>query len=1146
MAQDINKIDCSKIYTKVLDAQIRHNKFLMSTEKNLSYYIFGRDVPLVKTFTFPQIDLVQTLQAYQPEAYNPLAYFVDAFIEELANSELRLSIKPFPVASREPYEAFADQLEDYLQDLHSSVGRDKFKKSIIFELLSHSYFGIYTNGHNYWLLTAYDLIPGDELCGDPQAQPFWARRTQITKACLSKVEGIDLGREEFTGINLIPDLDLINVYDVWIKDLDLNVCFTGAGQILYKQRFPHPKRYPFFIGKDGSLANNFYNKPLMNSLRPLLKKHQDALKNIEEHSKSVANPILTYDADAGIDVNMLQRALMEGWKRIIVGKNREGKLEFNAPGHLPAYALSFPDLLTNQMMKFLGITDSFLGMPTKAIRERGAIGRLIKTSFRKLRFYASVIENTFSELDNYLLDYVLAHETKFKGNPKFKNLEQIFQEEIKYVATERFKGFWSEDTKEFRDEAMIKGSRKLIPQEETLRELGYNQPRRMLEAVKREERETQKFALEMKEMLQQRPKSLWEDITDRLKGQTKRRFFISPLTDDKVLIRCSIKDQETVAFLLSDIAEKVMIEPLKITAKALPLEKFQKVEREPSSEEPVKKVSEVVETRGRPKDEPVGGEALQEAVKKLAQTEESLPEKKTEVEAPIKEVPQEKSPSASFSEEKLKSLIRRSTTLKRPTKFLSLPGLYLVEPHAKWINSGKKSIILKSRKLDIINKPHLLCGRDLIYGVIIIREIIEDFDIEATRKFHLITSAQQENWWKNQKVYLYLFEYHPFEKPVEYKRPEGVQTFIKKVDVPSEDIGVPFSGDIKPVGINPWKIPPPHKPEKKTFQPHEVFNLEKLKEIIPEATYDVSEKIDGLRCFAWVNNGEARMYSDVGSKFGDERVRPLLDGLKQVFKHNVLVDGELVMEDVRRKDVAGYIHGKWKPKPEELKALRYICWDILYVKDRGIASKPFSTRSSVLDLYLRKGCKGPICRVEHLTAKRNLVGAASKKLASKEGSVIRDLNASYWATHSTYKMKYQFDVDAKVIMVEKTKTHLPVFHCILRDGTYIGQTYAQGQVKAKPGDVIRVNVDHISIRPDGSIGWFAPSPKSWKEGKITPKKISTTQVGIGGPDTMDLVKEIYLVSGGTQDRWDEWYPKYKIWKKEKMPALIERLKEQNK
>jgi len=136
-----------------------------------------------------------------------------------------------------------------------------------------------------------------------------------------------------------------------------------------------------------------------------------------------------------------------------------------------------------------------------------------------------------------------------------------------------------------------------------------------------------------------------------------------------------------------------------------------------------------------------------------------------------------------------------------------------------------------------------------------------------------------------------------------------------------------------------------------------------------------------------------------------------------------------------------------------------------------------------------------------------------------------------------------WDVDAKVIAIEKTKVGIPMYYCVLRDGTYIGQTYASLAVKAKVGDVIRVNVDHITIRPDGSINWYSPKPKNIKEGKVTVGK-GLTQIGIGGPDTLDLAKEIYLASGGTDLKWKLWLPLHKKYKEEVMPKKIAKLKGQ--
>ncbi len=370
-------MDINKIYQKVLDAQVRHAKFLTATEKNLSTYFFGKNISLIKKKVFPEVDILQDISSYTPEAYNPLGYLISSFIDEIANSEFRTNVKPYPMTGQEPYEAFSDYLEDYLREVHRQSGRKKMIRGLVFELLAHGYFGIYTDGFRYYPLTAYECIPGDPAIPNVNNQPMMIRKTKISKVALSKIPNIDLSKEGGSGLDLIPDLDNVGLYDVWIKDKDLNVVITEGGQLVYKQNFPYPKTYPFFIGLDTELLNSFYPIPLMQRLGALLTKFQEAQESTEESSKSIAKPLLVYDADAGIDINMVQRALKEGYKHIIIGKNREGDISFKAPGHLPGYAIQQPDKIADQMMKHLGLTSKFLGSPSSGVRDRGAMARLI-------------------------------------------------------------------------------------------------------------------------------------------------------------------------------------------------------------------------------------------------------------------------------------------------------------------------------------------------------------------------------------------------------------------------------------------------------------------------------------------------------------------------------------------------------------------------------------------------------------------------------------------------------------------------------------------------------------------------------------------------------------------------------------------------
>ena len=1141
--------DINAIYQKVLAAQTQHVKFLNATEKNLSYFYFGKSVSLIKRDVFPQIDVLDALTSYSPEPYNPLGYLISSFIDEIANSEFKTKVKPWPVEDQEPYEAYADYLESYLTEIHRRADRRKYIRGLVFELLAHGYFGIYTDGFSYYYLTPYELIPGDPSITDIQKQPMVIRKTKARRSALAKVKGIDLSREVNSGIGLFANLEEVGLYDIWIKDLDLNIVLTEGGQVVYKQAFPHPKRYPFFTAVDTDLLNSFYPIPLMQRLGKLLSKYQDSLESVEESSKSIAKPLLVYDDDAGIDISLVQRALKEGYKHIIIAKNREGDIGFRSPGSLPTYAVQQSDKIVDQMMKQLGLTSMFLGSPMAGVRERGAVTRLIKASFRKLASKASLIEGAFSDLDMYLIEYLKAHKLKAIDKYKFKNVGEIFAQDTYYVAKERFFGFSSEDTYESRMFSLSKWKNKLIPQEEALKELGHSQPRKLMEKIKMEAKENQEFAVGLRaEMETAKPKSIIEKVSERLVGKLEYRFYLTPIAEGKVLVSCNENEMERVAFILADLASDVLVEAKKEKETPPPEQKEIKVEVKepaPAPEPAPEEGKKTQEIKGKPL---VPSEELREETRgrpetKLKTSEEAIEGDVKKEEAEIEKPVAEKS-SISLNDT-LQKLIRRSKTIRisQIKKFLNLPGLYMKEPHAKEIFTGKKLMFIKARKWDILGKPFLLCGKQ-VYGVIIVREIIEDFNFTETQKYHLVTDAQKKRWWKGNRLYLYLFEFHPFERALDYEKEEQPQTFIKNVKIKPESIGVPFTGDIKPISIVPWKIPTPHKPEKKAFQPHEVYSLDRLKQIIPEASYDVSFKVDGLRAFLWVHDGKAKIYSDVGTEWPKARVQTILDTAQKKFKNDVLLDGELVMKGVERKDVAGYIHGKWKPTSQQLESLRYICWDVLYVKDKSLASLPFTKRSAILDLYLpyRTHQSGKIQRVAHGIAKtRKDVIPLAKKYMSAEGIVIRDINAAYWATHCTYKMKKMFDVDVKVIAVEKTKTGLPIFQCELKDGTYIGQTYAQSEVTAKPGEVIRVNINHVTLKPDGSIGWYAPSPRSWKEGKITPKKISTSQVGIGGSDSMDLIKEIFLTSRSEQE-WNEWHPKFLKWKKEKMPALVEELK----
>ena len=115
-----------------------------------------------------------------------------------------------------------------------------------------------------------------------------------------------------------------------------------------------------------------------------------------------------------------------------------------------------------------------------------------------------------------------------------------------------------------------------------------------------------------------------------------------------------------------------------------------------------------------------------------------------------------------------------------------MPGIYLTEPHGKFIWEGKKKLIVKSKKFTAyLMQPIYLVSDNKIYGIIKLRapkEIdLEKFD--DLHEKHLITEKEREKWCGD-KEKLFAYEFNVLEKfkePKPYKVEKGVQTFIKDV-----------------------------------------------------------------------------------------------------------------------------------------------------------------------------------------------------------------------------------------------------------------------------------------------------------------------------------------------------------------------------
>lgn len=113
-------------------------------------------------------------------------------------------------------------------------------------------------------------------------------------------------------------------------------------------------------------------------------------------------------------------------------------------------------------------------------------------------------------------------------------------------------------------------------------------------------------------------------------------------------------------------------------------------------------------------------------------------------------------------------------------------GLPLVTPHPRLIWEGKKTAIVKKKKMDL-SKFKILCDfGGKAYGFIRCREpkVIDLKRFKALEGKHLISEAEREKWWPGvEEFFRYdIRGFFPFEKPRRIRKPAaGTQTSIHEV-----------------------------------------------------------------------------------------------------------------------------------------------------------------------------------------------------------------------------------------------------------------------------------------------------------------------------------------------------------------------------
>ena len=290
--------------------------------------------------------------------------------------------------------------------------------------------------------------------------------------------------------------------------------------------------------------------------------------------------------------------------------------------------------------------------------------------------------------------------------------------------------------------------------------------------------------------------------------------------------------------------------------------------------------------------------------------------------------------------------------------------------------------------------------------------------------------------------------------------------------------GVVPGGGLKPAAVRPFHLVPVAKPEKKALTSNEVFSVQRLMQILPpQHEWDVSPKLDGIRCQLHKDGARIALLTDEGGVIPPAKVGPILREAKASLPVRCILDGELRLflggANTYHEGVAAYVH-RGTSKPEELEGLVYEAWDLLW-NGTDLTAKPFSDRRKILG----SDSHGQIKILDHLQGPTERVPTMTRKMMSREGVVIRALDAAYWATHLMYKYKKFFDVDVKVVKVERTKAGAYVYICADAAGNIVGKTYGQSYLKAGVGDVIRVSVQTVQrYTKDGkeTFHWYSPTP----------------------------------------------------------------------
>jgi hypothetical protein len=1010
-----------------------------------------------------------------------------------------------------------------------------------------------------------------------QDQPWIARRIKATVGYVKQ-----FSRDEklvaYFKEHYKTDDDEVVLYDFWSKvGKGQNTLVTDYGQTIYERLWPYQTKggfitstlYPFFQLRDISapgVSRSFSSVDMVYQMQKLYDKQK---AQIWENAECMGNPPIVVDVESGIDTSKI-----EGKPRLIIKKYRDGNFTIVPVPPLPGYVERQPDYTRESIQRNMGWNQLMEQGRGGSAREKGAVQSLQRAGFASMDPKLKNISQCMDDANNILIGLIKTYQFTARKilTLRFGSAYEGFSpSDLKGEYQSRVHIDGADPEKELKRIYEIQTNYKmgLISRRDALRQMGEENIDLLIKNVYEEQLLELEFQKKKQEYIQGSNPAPEQSLNPK-ESEAPRELPVfsrdsNPTTPIVPIQPSSPSIQNYVDFigniimsgLRSKLSTLLFEGPVEILEPALGAINAQQVKiYAPKENDKVKIVEAIPDIAAKivfTNMNPGSGTSVgnkPEVQKKTENSELAKPEvPKTILKEAVSEVPY-------VTKEEILGMIKkgivRGVDLKTSdvSRYESLPGLYLVEPHAEMIYTKQKKLILKGRPYpNMLDKDFILIG-DKAYGVIKLTfgGKISREDVLALEKLHRVSSVEWKKWWGDKDLYAYTYVFKKFPEPIAYEKKSGIQTFQKvvkfipgKVEGPQAAV---ITGGLKVIDIKPGVSIPPAKPEKKALTTNEVYTIDRLKEILPAAKHprwDVSEKLDGIRCTAHKTGKNVIFMSDEARKIDTVKLQPIADEIVKLFPYDVVLDGELLLFkgniNLKHQAIAGYIHEKSAPSKEELDGLLYKIFDILYIRNTDVSKKPFDARSKALDLFLKEGLKGPVRRAKHSIVPTAGIPVAAKANTSDEGVVVRAADSSYWHTALMFKAKNLFDIDVKVLKKETTKNGAYIYYCALADGTFIGKTYGQKYVNAKPGDVIRINIEHLTLRSSGQISWFAPKPTS-KKGLDAPGGPSTTTPGVNRADTIAQVKEVFLSQGGTEQEWKDWLPKFEEWKKTSMSKLL--------